>query len=91
MANKIIFHLNSSCDLCKRGVGKLAKLQARNQNAYGSRNLTTGKMIGKLQLINQCASLSILSSHWGERNGLVTRKVLPSPAILFSGNKKQFC
>ena len=50
-------------ELKERGVGKLAKLQARNQNAYGSRNLTTGKMIGKLQLVPDYNASGILT-HW---------------------------
>ena len=57
------FNLQGDCDLCKRGLRKLIKLQAQNPNAYGSRNLTTGKRIGKIQIVPDYNSNGILT-HW---------------------------
>ena len=57
------FDLDGDCALCKRGLQKLIKLQARNTNAYGSRNLTTGKRIGKVQIVPDYNSFGIVT-HW---------------------------
>ena len=66
MTSKLVFHLDAQCDLCARGLAKLQKLQPRNTDVYGSRNLKTGKAVGRLQLVPDYNGSGILT-HWHVR------------------------
>ena len=64
MIKTIFFSLDSiGCKLCARGLAKLQKLQARNRNAYGSRNLQTGKNVGCVKMFPDYNASGILT-HW---------------------------
>ena len=57
------FDLDGQCGLCKNGLRKLIKFQAQNKNAYGSRNLQTGKNIGCLKMFPDYNANGVLT-HW---------------------------
>ena len=60
---KLHFDLDGSCNLCKRGLRKILKMQKMNINAYGSKVIETGKLVGKVELLPDYNGHGILT-HW---------------------------
>lgn len=53
--------IDSDCDLCKRGLAKLEKLQRRHPNAYGSKFLSSKRLVGKVELVPDYNSSGVMT------------------------------
>ena len=62
MKNIIKFNLDPDCDNCKKGVAKLAKIQARHIGAYGSMQ-ANGKRFSAIKIIPDFNSSGILTHY----------------------------